>query len=148
MDSPSEKFKGKNFIDMIIRGELWMGQSVANPLLGTREILWDSIPEARSLITELEDNEAEEAAEVGREPFVTLSTYLINLLVIFEEAAERGQLEAVDHFLDAYEKINDEFTNGVMDDWVISPVRRLGEKVKSRCGPLLQARSFPEEQQE
>ncbi|MEW9527596.1 hypothetical protein [Microbispora sp. NPDC049125] len=151
MDLPGEKFKGKNIIDMIIRGELRIDRPVTDPDLGTREILWDSIPEARSLITELEDNEAEEAAEVGREPFVTLSTYVINLLVIFEEAAERGQLETVDHFLDAYEKIleiNDEFTNGILDDWVISRVRRLGEKVKSRCGPLLQARAFPEEQQE
>ncbi|WP_182874603.1 hypothetical protein [Microbispora sp. H10670] len=151
MELSSEKFEGKNIIDMIRSGELRVDQSIEDPNLGTREIFWDSITEARSLITELEDNEAEEAAEVGREPFVTISTYVINLLVIFEEAAEKGQLETVDHFLDAYEKIleiNDECTNSVIDDWVIKRVRRLGEKVKSRCGPLLGARAFPEEQQE
>lgn len=88
---------------------------------------------------------------MGREPFVSFSTYVINLLLIFEDAAERGQLETVDHFLDAYEnilEINHDYTNIVMDDWVIKRVRRLGEKVKSRCGPLLRGRAFPKEQQE
>ncbi|MEV4296468.1 hypothetical protein [Microbispora rosea] len=128
-----------------------MDQPVADPNLGTRQILWDSIPEARSLIRELEDGEAEEAAEAGREPFVSFSTHMINILLIFEEAAERERLETVDHFLNAYEKIleiNHDYTNIVMDDWVIERVRRLGEKVRPRCGPLLRGRAFPKEQQE
>ncbi|MEV1200763.1 hypothetical protein [Microbispora rosea] len=151
MVSSSGNSRVRNVGDMILGGELRVDQSVADPNLGTRQILWDSIPEARSLIKELEDGEAEEAAEVGREPFVSFSTYVINLLLIFEDAAERGQLETVDHFLDAYEnilEINHDYTNIVMDDWVIKRVRRLGEKVKSRCGPLLRGRAFPKEQQE
>lgn len=150
MKSPEDEFKGKRVVDMIKSGQLRVDQPLSDPNLGTREILWNSIPEAHQVIMELEEENAEHSMANGREFFVSLWDYLFNLLDIFKAAVEQGRTETVDHFLSAYEEIlaiDEDYIDIVMDEWAVKPVRRLGEQVKSRCGPLLRARAFPDDPQ-